>query len=240
MRTLSILALAFVSACGSTGGPKVDSGPGQDGTSQIDAPPSADAAPPVAITGTVTDNSGMTTVPLVGATIEVVGASPANQTTSDAMGKYTLMVGPGQTVFLRASKSGFLAEQRGLVVGGATSAFDLQPVPMSRVNMAAAQLAITFDPAKGFVVTKFAMTNGGYGATLSAAHDNSFDCGNTGCAFSNTTQGNNSDLIFPNVVAGTTTATPTAPTGHTCTAEQAITDYRVDANTLTRISFTCT
>jgi len=79
----------------------------------------------------------------------------------------------------------------------------------------------------------------GYAPALSASHGMSFDP-NAGMYATMTSGGSGeSPLVFPNVVVGTTTATDTAPAGKTCTANQAITNWRVDANTFTWVDFTC-
>ncbi len=81
---------------------------------------------------------------------------------------------------------------------------------------------------------------GGFGATLSAAHDPSFAFNASGNPMtSNTTIANgDNSLIFPNAVAGTTTIALTAPAAHSCAA-LAVTSWRVDANTFTFVDAQC-
>jgi hypothetical protein len=52
---------------------------------------------------------------------------------------------------------------------------------------------------------------------------------------------NDSDnpLVFPNVVAGTTTITTTLPSGKTCTPQAVITNYRVDPATFSWVQYNC-
>jgi hypothetical protein len=50
---------------------------------------------------------------------------------------------------------------------------------------------------------------------------------------------NQQALVFPNATTGTTTVTATPATGKTCTPDQAITNWRVDANVFTFLTFNC-
>src|SRR5581483_10469376 len=63
----------------------------------------------VELSGTITD--GANGNPLAGATVEVVGAAPANSTLSDASGKFMLQVPALTTLLVRVSKSSYLTSQ---------------------------------------------------------------------------------------------------------------------------------
>ena len=77
---IAALALSAFAACGDDAG-----------SSAVDAAaPDAPVGPPVAVSGMVHDSNGQGG--LVGATVEIVGASPAIHTTSGANGAYTLAV----------------------------------------------------------------------------------------------------------------------------------------------------
>jgi hypothetical protein len=96
------------------------------------------------------------------------------------------------------------------------------------------------DPTKGDVVLNFQTqdTTNGYSATLSAAHGMTFVVPQGAPTYSNTTAPS-SPLIFPNVVAGTTTITPSAPPGKSCVITPAITDWRIDPNVFTFVDAVC-
>jgi hypothetical protein len=231
------LALA---ACGGGSSSKIDGGNNVDAAGTADSAPSIDATPPVAITGTITNSNGAGG-PIAGATVEIVGATPANMTTTAADGSYTLMAQPQQIVEIRASMTSFLSVQTGYIVQPTGSTVDLKLVPSSDVMAAAAMLMMTFDPGKGFVQVEFAGGTGGNGASLTAPHDNSFFCNGSGCMMTNVSAtGSSSQLIFPNVMTGTTMVTTTPAAGHSCTSLIATPNIEVDANVLTVVFFICT
>ena len=238
MKRLGLTCLGLVfAACGGGGG----GGTTVDGGNGSDSAMTADAAPPVTVTGHVQTNSGSSPTPLVGAVVSVVGATPANMTTSAADGTYSLTV-PAGPAFIRATEASVQPLQEGIVVaGGAT--LDLQPVGTTDYNTVKGQLALTQDAAKGILIVKFntSDTSGGYGATLSAAHGISFSFMNGVPQQSSTTLAGSSDkdLVFANVTAGTTTVTPSAPAGHTCTLAQAITNIRIDGGVFTQVRVNC-
>jgi hypothetical protein len=201
-----------------------DSVPGIDGTvATVDAKPAA------------TTDAGA----LSGATVEVVGASPANATTTAGDGTYSLTVVAGSTIYVRASATDYLPMQTPIVVDPAGGELDLSPPSNATVMGALSQLGLTLDTAKGVVILGFETTTGSITATLGAAHDPSFNCGSgDSCTSESTTPAGTDDqqLIFPNTVAGTTTVVPSAG----CAAEvPGITNWRVDADTITQIDFAC-
>jgi hypothetical protein len=203
----------------------------------------------VTITGSVVAANGQGSgapPPVSGATVTITGTQ--TMTTTDATGNFTLMASAGSTIFLTLSKTGYQTSEYGYVVptsGGMVPAMTF--LDNATVSQAAGQLSpsLTQDPAKGDVIVQFKDMAGtaGYGATLSAAHDMSWVPPNGGgmSMYTNTTPGGQSEqpLIFPNVTAGTTTVTANPPTGKTCTADQAITNWRVDANVYTWVVFNC-
>ena len=206
----------------------------------------------VAVSGVVEAASTSSNTPLAGATVSVVGASPAISTTSASDGSFTLNVPSNQTVFVQASATGYVAGETGVVIaGGAVSDVNLSVLPLSLITSTLAGLspALTLDTTKGIVNVNFSFQNGdggsvsavaGLDATLSATHGTPFTLGSSGAVYSNVTiTGDQSTLIFPNVTTGTTTIAVVAPTGTTCTPSPAITNFRVDANTFTQVNFTC-
>jgi len=206
-------------------------------------PPTPDAGPPVALTGHVYDNGGGT-APLAGATVSIAGATPAITTTSGADGSYTLTVGSNQTLFVRAAKSSYLAEQIGVVVGPSGASVDLAPIPMSEVTAAEAAIAgLTFDQSKGeveVVLTTTVAEAEDFTPMISADHDPQFGCDAGGCKEQQTITDLGA-LIFPNTVVGDTSVSVTPPASHACTVDiPGISAYRVDAYVLTAVQFECT
>jgi hypothetical protein len=221
-------------------GPSHDlSGPSQDlsGPSQDLSKPLPDLSPPiVALTGHVTIVSpGSNNAPLAGATVQVLGASPANQTTSASDGSYTLMVTPGATLFVGGSASTYVNVSFGVVVPLTGGTVNLGLIPQTLFDSVTGSLSppLSADPTKGHVAVIFNNINnaGGYGATISASHDPTFTIANgaaMGIYSSTTIQGDVSGLIFPNTVAGWTTVALSAPAGKSCTLHEPITNWRVD------------
>jgi hypothetical protein len=220
--------------------PPVAAAPGEQRALAAPVGPLALAAP--AAPGVISDVGASGSTPLAGATVQVLGASPANMTTSAANGTYTLMIASGTTVFIRADASAHVSAQSGLVVPGtAVSGFDLGMPSTTLFGVLAGILSYTVDAAKGVVIVFFqgnGLGNDAFGATLSAAHDPPFTIHNS--APSRSTTANAGDpLGFPNTVAGTTTVTAVPPSGRTCTPAQAITDHRVDPGIITIVNFNC-
>jgi hypothetical protein len=212
------------------------SSPDLSGPSPDLSEPSPDLSPRVvALTGHVIisgpNNFGM---PIAGATVQILGASPANQTTSASDGSYTLLVAPGATVFVGGSASTYVNGSIGVVVPLAGGTADLYLVPVTVFNTVVGSLspALSVDPTKGHVALIFNNTNNaaGYGGAISANHDTTFTIvNNTTAMYSSTTvQGGVSSLVFPNPVAGSPTVVPSAPAGKSCKLRQAITNWRVD------------
>ena len=206
----------------------------------------------VAVSGTVTSsgsNNG-SSAPLAGATVAIVGTS--STTTSGADGTFSLMAAAGSTIYLNVSSATYQTSEFGLVVAtGGSTGLQLQLISSANVQSAVGALspALTLDPTKGDVIVQLHGSSGsstdmsdvaGFGAALGASHGSAFDP-NSGTYATTTALGDDAGvLVFPNVVTGTTTVTVTTPTGHSCTAAQAITNWRVDANTFTFVDYNCT
>jgi hypothetical protein len=213
-----------------SGSPQDLSGPSQDLSK-----PSPDLSPPiVALTGHVTIESS-NNAPLAGATVQILGASPANQTTSASDGSYTLMVAAGATLFVGGSASTYENVSVGVVVPLTGGTADIGLIPQTLFDSVTGSLSppLSTDPTKGHVAVIFNNINnaGGYGATISASHDPTFTITNgtfMGIYSSTTIQGDVSGLIFPNTVAGWTTVALSAPAGKSCKLHQPITNWRVD------------
>jgi hypothetical protein len=200
----------------------------------------------VTVSGTVSTR----VQPMVnGVPIAVMGASPVNQTTTDITGMYRLKLPASAIAFIAAepgSPSGYMSTEEGIVTPGTTVVnFMLTSTAAYQQTAAFLSPPFTVDSAKGVVIATFdgaGGTNGGYGATLSSSHGMSFtNIGNVGGnpTYSSTSAQGNNILVFPNVAVGTTTVAAVPPMGKTCTPSQAITNYRVDAGTITIVRFSC-
>jgi hypothetical protein len=156
------------------------------------------------------------------------------------------MAAAGSTIFVTGSLANYQTSEWGFVVpstGGALPKTEL----LSKADVAGAisplSPSLTLDAAKGVVIVQFKGTGptAGYSATLSAGHGSAFSPDNG--MYTTTTPGTGTDsdnpLVYPNVVTGTTTVMITPATGKTCTASQAITNWRVDANTFTWVVYNC-
>jgi hypothetical protein len=198
--------------------------------------------PQVAVTGSVVVGGGSNDTPLAGATVTVAGSNSTTMSAAD--GKYTVMAAAGSTIFLVASSDSYMSAEVGYVVpaaGGSAPRIPLLANALVAGAISGLQPPLTLDPAKGLVDITFhaADSAGGYGATLSAAHGDSFSPQGGGYVTTTPSGQSDGDLVFPNVVAGTTTIMPNAPLYKSCTAQQAITQWRVDPNTITYVDYTC-
>jgi hypothetical protein len=189
----------------------------------------------VAISGHVSGLGANTTPqPIAGATVQILGASPANETTTAADGSYTLMVPAGATLFVGASASTYVSGSSGVVVPITGGNAEFQLIPSTLFNNVAGRLSppLSADPTKGDVVIAFNNTNnaGGYGAIINANHGMTFTllAGTNPMYSSTTVPGGDSTLVFPNTDAGSTPIALVAPPGKSCTMRQAITSWRVD------------
>jgi hypothetical protein len=238
MRKLSVFLALGIAAC-SSNGTNNNGDLGGLGNSDLLG------APMVAIGGhlTAASNGTGSNPPLSGATIQIMGASPAITTTTAADGSWTLMVPQGATVFVGATASSYQGGQVGLLVPtGGTTSVDFQMISTMILNQVAMGLSpmVTVDSTKGLVAIDFKGVMGapGFSATLGANHGNAF--APNAMTYTNTTPGgqDGNTLVFPNVDTGTTTVTLTAPTGHSCTALP-LTSYRVDPGYFTFLSPQC-
>lgn len=258
-RSLMVISMAAaMAACGSTpaatndasvaadSGTGSDAGTGGDAGTANDLGPGADVPTGlVMIRGLFADGS----MPVAGATIEVVGASPANSTMTSASGAWSLMVQGGSSIFVRASKAGFRTVQTGVQVpADGLRDLDLTVVPNALPMQLFAETRITENAAAGIVVLSFFVPPvdsgtrpSGFGATLSAGGGTRVALGNGPPTVRDTTVGDEEQtLLIINVAAGMTTVTPTAPAGASCTPNPgALTTIRVDPQVLSFITFQC-
>ena len=252
MRALACLVCVFAIGCGGGGGGNGGSG-GTGGGGAAGGGGGAGGAggggggggAMVAVTGNVhTSGNGGTPSPIAGATVAIAGTSTSTTTAAD--GSFTLMAAAGSTLFVTASLTNYESSEFGFVVPAAGGALpQMQLLTNAEVTAATASLSppLTIDSQKGVVVVQFkdSVSTAGYAAMLSASHGNSFspDSG----MYTTSTPGNSNDsdnpLVFPNVVAGMTTVAITPASGKTCTADQAITNWRVEANAFTWIIYNC-
>jgi hypothetical protein len=252
------LLVAVIGALSCDPGPSSgasDSGASADARAPFDAGSSADSGTsadggsthgggePVAITGKVSALTVLGAKPLGGATVEIVGVDPAISTITGTDGNYSLAVAPG-TYFVRASKNQMVSTQVGVITSQSTVVTELSLLSTSDMDSLARTLELNLDQAKGIVVVGFETsdTGGGYKATLSAPAETSFALPEAGWppkATESTLAGGENALFFINVMPGTTTLTPTAPSGHSCTEALPMGTYRIDANVATAISATC-
>lgn len=204
-----------------------------------------DAGGLVVITGVVSSlaSSGKST-PLAAATVEIVGASPAKATTSNADGGYSLSVVPG-TYFVRASKQSKISAQLGVVTSVSTVVDDLGLLGTAAATVMALQAGQSIDKKKGILAVSFETsdTGGGYGVTLggSTTHGTpiALDARGSPTASETTLKDAYSALIVLNVSPGATTVTLAAPPGHECTASPPMTEFRFDADVVTAIIAKC-
>ena len=240
MRTLAGLVCAFAIGCGGSsgggGGGGTDGGGGSGGDMAVGSA--------VAVQGSVVGGGqGMTSSPpIAGATVTIVGTSTSTTTAAD--GSFSLMASGGASIFLSVTLANYQTSEAGFVVpaGGGTVP-EITLLANAEVQGVTAVLnpPLTLDTSKGVVVVKFKdqTQTAGYGATLSASHGMSFDPQTQTYAMKTSGGQNDAALVFPNVVAGTTTVTASAPAGKTCTPAQAITNWRVDPNVFTWVVFDC-
>ncbi len=262
-RSLMVFAVAAsMAACGDTPATTNDAGTGSDvGTSTgTDAGTGAEGgtvtdagggggsdvpAGPITISGVFGDGS----MPVADATVEVVGATPANSTMTNATGNWSLTLPASSAVFIRASKAGFRSVQSGVTVpAGGIRGFNLTAVPSNLPAQVFTATGITENTAAGIIVANFflprtdaGMLPGGFGAGLSAGGGTRVALGNGPPTVRDTTVGEEEQtLLIINVAAGMTTVTPTAPAGFTCTPSPgALTTIRVDPQVLSFIDFNC-
>lgn len=216
-----------------------------DGGFSENAGSAGDAGGVVVITGVVSSlaSSGKST-PLAAATVEIVGASPAKATTSDADGAYSLSVVPG-TYFVRASKQSKISAQLGIVTSVSTVVDELGLLGTAAAAVMALQAGQSIDKKKGILAVSFETTDtgGGYGVALggSITHGTpiALDARGNPTESETTLKDAYSALIVLNVSPGATTVTLTAPSGHACTASPPMTEFRFDADVVTAVIAKC-
>ena len=195
---------------------------------------SADAPVPITMTGIVED--GSTEVPIQGATVSEVGASPPNTTTTNAQGQYSLTV-TGSEVTLRAEKQTYLSAQK--LVKTTSNSTGLPLVTPALVSSFASGAGLpAFDPTKGVVAVDLAGAAVGQAVSMVAANSGSvvLDASDTPVKGNAVLTTNNRLVVFINVAPGVTQLT-FSPAGK-CTLP--LNDYPVDANVLTAVDAICT
>jgi hypothetical protein len=207
--------------------------------------PPPDGGPLATLSGTLRDTNGN---PVAGGTVSILGS--ATSTTTDAGGNFSLGAPTQVPIYLRFTAPNFEVAQLGMVVTGSFTGLNLPAVPKGLLAaiLGALNPPLTVDTTKGTVLLPFGLSqvDGGvsfdasvttFGATLSAAHDPSVAVVNSVPSYASGAPAN-SVLLFPNVVAGTTTLTLAPPMGVAClfptdppNAAQ-IVNWRVDPNVL--------
>jgi hypothetical protein len=199
----------------------------------------------VNLSGTVTDigisSSGE---PVAGATVEVVGAAPANSTTTNGDGGFSLTVPADMPLFVRVSATNFQAAQQGYLLGhdaGTTQFGMLGATDLAQIGDLLFPVA-TFNAQDGVLLLGFSgtPTTGSVGYALSATHGQSFlVSGTPDYADAGPIGGAGTPLAVPNVAPGTTSITLLPSNGVTCTLDPALTSWRIDPNVITFVNANC-
>ncbi len=188
--------------------------------------------------------SATTGAAIANGTVQVVGATPAIQTTTDADGGWTLAVPAATDIFVRGTAPAYKGVQVGMYLTDAgTTTFNL--VPNMTFNQVAAVLGLTPNPSAGILNFEFQAAmplDGGIGAAITLAHGPTFTIGTNGqprYADAGTADSNGGlPLIFPNVTAGTTDITLLPAPGITCSIPRPM-QQRIDADTFTFVRAQC-
>jgi hypothetical protein len=224
-------------------------------TSDLTPPPPQDGGAPATFSGTVLDLTSNGT-PVANATVALLGT--ATMTTTAMDGTFSLQVPTFVPIYIRVTAQNYESIQVAFVVEGAVGGFSLPLIPTAKYNAIGGALnpPLVSDVTKGVVILIFNYQSPGdggvggdggtpaFGATLSAAHGSSFNVVN-GVPQYAMTSGDTGALIFPNVVAGTTTISPSPPNGISCAVATVpqnvppITDWRVDPNVLLFVVHNC-
>jgi hypothetical protein len=220
-------------------GPTTDSAVPGDLAMPGDAPVTLDTGP-MSVNGLVQQDS----TPIASARIEVVDASPAIATMSDAAGAWSLTPPPGGTVFLRASKAGYRSSQSYHDLSGRGARIELQLRSSEQVTGLFSALRITESTAQGMLIVRFHMPPGvtapaGFGVTLGSPGGSRFILTRSGPVAQDRTAAGGETLGIANVPAGAIAVTPIVPTGVTCQADVPLATYRVDPQTFTNVAFRC-
>ena len=266
-RSLPIVLALSLLACGSDAAstaPAADATINADATvnpdamATTDAMPAADAAPPDAVPVTVVEIRALVNdhlkVGVPGATVSVLGANPANETTTDANGAFSLVVSLGDTIVLQAQKTDYMTGQLVYSVpddlpSGADfyDGMDLFSLPMTVVdNLHVESASGARDPAKGIVSIYLVgipePISGGERVEISAASGFAgvFNNADELIAGDVTLASGLPEVIFLNVDAGTTAITLTNSAGYACVPREAQATYPVEASVWTLIRADCT
>lgn len=245
MRQLLVLALSLVlvglgcSDDDSTGDASVN-----DATSNSDFQ-IPDSGPPK-LSGKVVQFTADDAIPVEGAKVSILDASPAVETTTSADGSFELdpPESPG-VIFLLVEKTGLIGGLRGVIaVSGGLSGIELGLLPPAMADSILDELTLPDrDPAKGIVTVEFGYDSetavGGEKAEIGAENDGSFVFDADGDPQSGDTlvEDGQTSVIYANAATGTTTVTITAD-GCSPVLGAAQT-YPVRADTMTTVDFIC-
>ena len=205
-----------------------------------------DAGAPVTVSGVVQD--GESEGPVAGATVSVVGASPANSTTTDQNGNWSLSIAQGAAVFVRAEATGFVSSQiGGTIPEGGTTEVEIIVVTRTFLNSLLSEGGLGNQPAgKGVAVVTFdgESGSGGERVFLSAGNQGAltFDSDDEAQRSDTLLPGGDSVIIFAGVDTGTTQLTLSKANGAAADCaltSPGLTDYRIDPDIVTLVPIEC-
>ncbi|MCB9555805.1 MAG: hypothetical protein H6707_06840 [Deltaproteobacteria bacterium] len=258
MTILIALSLIAMGACtsddksGSDGGTAKDSKVGADLLVIPDAAPGSDAAAAlIEVSGTVEisqDGPGQGP-PVEGATVELLGVSPAKQVTTAADGKYKFTVPKGVALFIHAHKAGLIGDVTGILIPQATTTavtHNLELLEMTMVNEVAKSLGTTIKADKAIATISPADRNNfklAFKAAISAKSEGSFVFEKDAPVKGDQTKTDGEpQVIFYNVDTGTTTIDVTVVNDPLSFCQPALgknTAYPLIAGSFTEIEFIC-
>jgi hypothetical protein len=187
-----------------------------------------------------------------GGTVAVIGASqepppmaaatvkradnPSVRTITAGDGTFALTV-PRGAIYLQVSAGGWLTWQHGFKISDDVSSGELYTTAEAFFDGALEQLGQRVNVTRGHLLLLFKTPDkgGGYGATLTAAHDPSFVlvAGLARNADATPPGNTRTPILFPNVMAGYTRISLVAPAGRTCRFTQDMGGWHIDTNVMT-------
>lgn len=180
--------------------------------------------------------------PASNAMVVVVDRAGASVTTG-ADGRFAFSLPIGSTQLLRVSHGTARSFQSMLVVPSRDLlSFNLEVVPSADIAMIYSGLGLTEDATRGLLLLHFHASGtqpAGFGATLSVGGGTRFVVPDSGPVRQETTAAGDDVLGVANVPAGVVTVTPIAPSGRICTPTYGVMTIRIDARTITDLSFDC-
>lgn len=178
-------------------------------------------------------------------TVKVTGAG-ATMATTDVNGEFTLNAPLGQEVLLSTTGApGYYGQvnARTFTRVDVGQSLELSLAGDAEVEGAATALSDTQDADKGVVLLSFTGTDldGSEGAMISASSDPPIADANGNYQRSNTivTPGSAGAIFFYNVAVGTTTVTPINGLATTCHRVSSLSNFLVQAHTVTFVDITC-